>query len=69
MCEGGYFFLSSKIRGTWVAQSVQRLPWAQVLIPRGPGMEPCSAESLLLPLPLPLPLFVRSLSLSLISYK
>ena len=45
-------------RGTWVAQSLKRLPLAQVIIPgswdRALHRVLCSAGSLLLPLPLPM---------------
>ena len=44
------------MRGAWAAQSVERLPSAQVMIlgfwDRAPRWAPCSARSLLLPLPL-----------------
>ena len=48
---------------TWVDQSVQHLPSAQVRI-RGHGIEPHRTGSLLLPLPLPAapPSYVLSLS-------
>ena len=56
-------------RGPWVAQMVNRLPSAQVMISRSwdraPWPAPSSAGSLLLLLPLPLPLLILSLSLSL----
>ena len=44
--------------GTWVAQSVKRPPWAQVVISgswnqSSPQRTPCSVESLLFPLSLP----------------
>ncbi|XP_045664595.1 ubiquitin-conjugating enzyme E2 variant 3 isoform X4 [Ursus americanus] len=56
--------------GTWVAQSVKRLPSAQAMISgswdQALHWAPCSGWSLLLPIPLPLPLLVRSRSLSLI---
>jgi len=52
-----------------VAQSVKRLPSAQVMIPgsrdRVPHRAPRSEGSPLLPLPLPLPLPVLSLSVKL----
>jgi len=45
--------------GTWVAQSVEHLPSAHVMIPGSqewaPPQAPCSVGSLLLPLPLPFP--------------
>ena len=45
-------------RGSWVAQSVKRLPLAQVMISgsrdQAPHRAPCSVANLLLPLPLPL---------------
>ena len=54
-------------RGTWVAQSVKRLPLAQVMIPGswdpGPHWAPCSSRNLLLPLSLLLLLLVCSLFL------
>ena len=54
--------------GTWVAQLVNCLPSAQVMIPgswdRAPHRTPCSVGSLLLPLPLLLLLLVLMLSLS-----
>jgi len=50
-----------------VAQLVQHLPSAQVLIPGSgdqvPGQAPCSAESLLLPLSAPPPAHALSLAL------
>ena len=53
--HGPHEFLETE--GTWVAQSVKRLPSAQVTIPeswdQAPRWAPCSAGSLLLPLPLP----------------
>ena len=55
-------------RGTWVAQSVKRLPTTQIMIPgswdRALHWAPCSAGSLLLPLPLSLPPLTCALSLS-----
>jgi len=52
--------------GTWVAQSVKRLPSAWIMIPgswdRALHRAPYSAKSLLLPLPLPLLMLARSLS-------
>ena len=53
--------------GTSLAQSVEGLPSAQVMISgswdEAPHWAPCSAGSLLPPLPLSLPLFVYSPSL------
>ena len=47
----------TEVRNTWVAQSVEHLPLAQVMISVSsdwvPSRAPCSAGSLLLPLPLP----------------
>jgi len=54
--------------GAGVAQSVERLPSAQVMIPgwdQAPHRALCSAGSLLLPLCLPLYLLVLSLAFSL----
>jgi len=54
--------------GVWLAQSVKRLPSAQVMIPgsrdRAPRQTPCSAGSLLLPLLVAPPAYALSLSLS-----
>ena len=53
--------------GAWVAQSIKRLPLAQVMIPRSwdrtPHQAPCSVGSLLLPLHLSLLVFPLSLFL------
>ena len=53
-------------KGAWVAQSVKRLPLAQVMIPeswdQALHQAPCSTGSLLLSLPLPLPWLVLALS-------
>ena len=61
-----YQNLKSKTRGTWVAQLVEHLPPAQVVIPGSwdgaLSWTTCSAGSLRLPLPLPLPLLMLSLS-------
>ena len=43
---------SDLYRGTWMAQSDERLPWAQVMVLGSWDWVPCSTGSLLLPLPL-----------------
>ena len=62
------YFKNREMWGTWVAQLVEHLPSAQVMIPEfwdgAPHQTPCLAGSLLLPLPLLLPLLVLSLALS-----
>ena len=61
--------LKSHCGDTWVAQSVKRLPSAQVMILGSwgpvPHLAPCSVGSLLLPPPLSLPLLMLSLPFSL----
>ena len=56
------------MKGTWVTQSVKRLPLAQVLIPGSwdgvLSRAPCSAGNWLLPLLLSLLLLVLSIFLS-----
>ena len=53
---------------SWVAQVVERLPSAQVMMlgswDRAPHQGPCMEKSLLISLPLPFPLLVVFVSLS-----
>jgi len=57
---------SCVLRDAWVAQSVKRLPLAQVMIPESwdqvPHWAPCSGGSLLLPLPAAPPACALSLT-------
>ena len=64
--EGSGRVSKTSARGTWVVQSVECLPWAQVMIEeswdQAPHWAPWLAESLLLPLLLLLSLLVLFLS-------
>lgn len=58
-------FKNNLFEGAWVAQSVERLPWAQVMIPGSwdPALKGLPAQrGLLLSPPLPHPLLVHVLS-------
>ena len=68
-CLPAYFSFKTFLVGAWVAQLVEHLPLAQVMIPG--SWDPCSARSLLLLLSLPFTLThvcVLSLSNKLIKY-